>query len=96
MDERVFRYKIGHPIPEWDKKHRLPIDEPVGPECQDTSTTFRINSTYMDVTDQPFRDRQWQSGAVLIACFGALSFLWLAGFMLLHPPEEFVITLILP
>ncbi|WP_338720363.1 DUF6708 domain-containing protein [Herbaspirillum sp. DW155] len=96
MDERIFQFKAGRPIPEWDLKHRLSIRNPVGPECKDTSTIFRINSTYMDVTEQPFRDRQWQSGAVLTACFGALSFLWLAGFMILHPPEEFVATLILP
>jgi hypothetical protein len=94
MDERVFRYKAGEPIPEWDWTHRLPIDQPVGPERKDTSTIFRINSIYMDVTDQPYRERQWQATGVLIACFGAVSILWFAVFMFRNPPKEFVITLL--
>jgi len=76
MDERVFQFKEGKPIPNWDLQHRLPISEPVGPECQDASTVFRINSLFMDVTDQPYRERQWQSGGVLIACFGAIGGMW--------------------
>ncbi len=58
MDERIFLYVPGVPIPEWDMRHRLPIDRPVGPICQDTATIFRINSTFMDVTDQPYVGRQ--------------------------------------
>jgi len=50
MDERAFLYKTGKPIPAWDLRHRLPTDKPVGPECKDTATIFRVNSTYMDVT----------------------------------------------
>jgi hypothetical protein len=65
MDERILPYKVGQPIPEWDLGHRLPISKPVSPECKDSSTIFRINSTYMDVTEQPFRDRQWQAGAAI-------------------------------
>lgn len=67
MDERTLRYKAGQPIPEWDLRHRLSIRKPVSPDCKDSSTIFRINSTYMDVTEQPFRDRQWQAGAVIYA-----------------------------
>jgi len=96
MDERVFRYQAGLPIPEWDMWHRLPIDKLVGPECKDTATTFRINSTYMDVTDQPYRDRQWQAGGVLTACLGVAAPLWLVGYMLRHPPEKMVAGLIFP
>ncbi|AMP03479.1 DUF6708 domain-containing protein [Collimonas pratensis] len=77
MDERVFLYKAGLPIPDWDLNHRLPIDKPVGPECKDTSTIFRLNSTYMDVTDQPYRDRQWQAGGVLLACLGVALGFWM-------------------
>ena len=58
MDERVFASAVGMPVPEWDLRHRLPIDRPVGPEVRDTGTIFRINSTFMDVTDQPYQSRQ--------------------------------------
>lgn len=58
MDERVFESAVGIPVPEWDLRHRLPIDRPVGPEMRDTGTIFKINSTFMDVTDQPYMSRQ--------------------------------------
>ncbi|HWW04308.1 DUF6708 domain-containing protein [Collimonas sp.] len=77
MDERVFLYKVGQPIPEWDLQHRLPINKPVGPECKDTGTIFQINSTYMDVTDQPHGSRQWQAGGVLIAVVGVVMGFWM-------------------
>ncbi|BEV16759.1 hypothetical protein HBDW_35470 [Herbaspirillum sp. DW155] len=70
MDERVFHFKACQPIPEWDLNHRLDIHRPVGPEMKDSSTIFRINSCHMDVTDQPYRDRQWQAGGVLTLCLG--------------------------
>ncbi|NUT63800.1 DUF6708 domain-containing protein [Herbaspirillum sp. C9C3] len=76
MDERIFQFKAGRPIPEWDLKHRLSINNPVGPECKDTSTIFRINSTFMDVTDQPFRERQWLAGGVLVSCLGVVGGMW--------------------
>lgn len=72
MDERTFQFKAGQPIPEWDLKHRLPINKPVSSECKDTSTIFRINSTFMEVTDQPYRDRHWQAGGVLGTMFMAI------------------------
>lgn len=76
MDERVFPYRAGQPIPEWDLRHRLPINRPVSSECKDTGTIFRINSTYMDVTDQPFRERQWLAGGVLVSCLGMAVGVW--------------------
>jgi len=88
MDERVFPYKAGQPIPKWDLMHRLPINRPVSSECKDSSTIFRINSTYMDVTDQPFRDRQWQAGGVLIAAFMSASFIWFLSFMIMNPASR--------
>lgn len=78
MDERIFQFKTGHPIPEWDWQHRLSISIPVSPERKDSATVFKINSTYMDVTDQPYRARQWLAGGVLTACLGSLAFLWSA------------------
>ncbi|WP_288410310.1 DUF6708 domain-containing protein [uncultured Herbaspirillum sp.] len=69
MDERAFPYKVGQPVPEWDLRHRLPIEKPVSSECQDAGTIFRINSTYMDVTDQPYMYRQDQVFLVLIFAF---------------------------
>lgn len=58
MDERVFSSAVGMPVPEWDLRHRLPIDRPVGPDLRDSGTIFKINSTFMDVTDQPYMSRQ--------------------------------------
>ena len=85
MDERTFLYKAGKPIPAWDLRHRLPTDKPVGPECKDTATIFRINSTYMDVTDQPYMNRQMQAGGVLVACLAAGAVSSLAEHVLTHP-----------
>jgi hypothetical protein len=85
MDERIFFHKAGQPIPEWDLRHRLPTDRPVGPECKDTATTFRINSTYMDVTDQPYMYKQMLAGGVLVACLAVVAFSVLAVLVLTHP-----------
>ena len=85
MDERIFTYKGGQPIPAWDLRHRLPTDKPVGPECKDTATIFRINSTYMDVTDQPYMYRQMLAGGVLVTCLAVGAFSVLAELILTHP-----------
>ncbi|HAT33275.1 MAG TPA: hypothetical protein DCW29_21225 [Janthinobacterium sp.] len=88
MDERIYSYKAGQPIPTWDLRHRLPIDKPVGPECKDAATIFRINSTFMDVTDQPYMQRQWTAGGVLAACFAVGMLISTAQFILsLHRTE---------
>ncbi len=76
MDERISPPKIGKPIPDWDQNHRLSISDPVGPECFEFATTYRINSTFMDVTDQPNMIRQWTVCGTL-ACFpGMLGSAW--------------------
>ena len=85
MDERVFLYKVGEPITDWDLKHRLPIHFPVGPECKDTATVFRVNSTYMDVTDQPYLTRHLSAGAACTAVFGIGLMLWSFIFLLSLP-----------
>lgn len=72
MDERIFSYKKGKPIPDWDILHRLPTDKPVGPECRDTGTIFRVNSTWMDVTDQPFRSKHMTGAGVFACLFGVV------------------------
>lgn len=72
MDERIFSNKCGQAIPEWDAKHRLPIDGKVGPVIADDGTIFRLNSTHMDVCDQPFCSRQWTSAATLVALIGTI------------------------
>lgn len=82
MDERVFKYKAGKPIPEWDLRHRLRINIPASPECKDTATIFRINSTFMDVTDQPHMNRQWTAGGILITIIGIGAMLWSINFFL--------------
>lgn len=67
MDERIVPNKCGQPISEWDRKHRLPIDRKVGPVIADDGTIFRVNSCYMDVSDEPFCSRQWIAAATLVA-----------------------------
>ena len=69
MDERVFRAQAGKPIPLWDSMHRLPISGCVGPECKDSATVHRINSIYMDVSEQPHMMRQWLAGGIQTAIF---------------------------
>ncbi|WP_374581597.1 DUF6708 domain-containing protein [Pseudoduganella sp.] len=71
MDERIFPRKLGEPVPEWERNHRLPINGRVGPTCSDDGTIFRRNRVYMDVCDQPFCSRQWIAAAVLVAIVGA-------------------------
>ncbi|WP_028102840.1 DUF6708 domain-containing protein [Pseudoduganella violaceinigra] len=67
MDERIFPSKCGQPIPEWDGKHRLRIEGKVGPVIADDGTIFRINSNYMDVSDEPFGARQWIGAAAFVS-----------------------------
>lgn len=89
MDERVFRAKIGHVIPEWDFRHRLPISGCIGPESRDSGTVFRINSTFMDVSDQPHMVRHWLAGGTLVACLSMLIFLYAAAMVLMiYPPTH--------
>jgi hypothetical protein len=74
MDERFFGYKKGKPIPDWDIRHRLPVEAPVGPACKDSATIFEINSTYMEISDQPYMRRHWHALAVLGLASGSLMF----------------------
>ena len=67
MDERIYHAKIGQPIPAWDLAHRLPLLGKVGPECKDSATTFRINSTFMEASDQPNMNRHLFGMGVLLA-----------------------------
>lgn len=86
MDERVMKKCVGQPVPEWDLAHRLPINRVVGPDMWDSGTIFRFNSTFMDVTDQSFLEKQWMMGATLIATVAALC--WLAFFFIvLRDPD---------
>jgi hypothetical protein len=67
MDERLMKKYVGRPVPEWDLAHRLPIDRPVGPDMWDTGATFRINSTYMDVTEPSLMEKHWFITGVVLA-----------------------------
>lgn len=80
MDERTFLFKKGKPIPNWDLAHRLSVKTSIGPECKDTWTTVKINSIYMDITDQPYLVRQWQAGAVLFSTVFTGTGFWLIYF----------------
>ena len=83
MDERIFLYRAGEPVPKWDWLHRLPINNPVGPECKDTATIFKISSTYMDVTDQPHRERQMASGGILAAFSFSVACICIGAYIIL-------------
>jgi hypothetical protein len=76
MDEAAISPGVGQPIPEWDLKHRLPTDRPVGPDLWDGGTIFRINSTFMDVTEQPFMERQWTALAAFFSSWGVIAAVW--------------------
>ncbi len=98
MDERIFQFKAGRPIPDWDWQHRLPLDKPVSSECKDTATVFRINSTYMDVTDQPYKDRQWVGGGVIICCLGIIGSIYCGNSVIQNPNntiDSYLITMLL-
>lgn len=89
MDERVFRAKVGAPMPAWDTVHRLPLTGNVGPEVSDSGTVFRVNSTYMDVSDQPHMIRQWYAGGALFACLMAVLFSYgVIVILFTHPPRR--------
>ncbi|RQU12961.1 hypothetical protein DF153_17405 [Burkholderia cenocepacia] len=72
MDERVMKKCTGKRIPEWDLAHRLPINRSVGPDVQDFGSTFSVNSTYMDVIEPSFLEKQWFVTGVAFAflCMG--------------------------
>ncbi len=98
MDERIFQFKAGRPIPDWDWQHRLALDKPVSPECKDTATVFRINSTYMDVTDQPYKDRQWVGGGVITCCLGIIGSIYCGNSVIQNPNntiDSYLITMLL-
>jgi hypothetical protein len=84
MDERIFPSKCGKPIPEWDSNHRLPIDGNVGPVMADDGTIFRVNSSYMDVSDEPFCARQWIGAATFIALIAGMVGLFFSMLPYLH------------
>lgn len=88
MDERAFCPKVGYPIPAWDNKHRLSIEGKVGPDIADSGTIFEVNSTFMEISDQPHMMRQWYAGATLISVLITIIFLY--GTMVIfitHPPK---------
>lgn len=64
---RDFEIGRGQPIPPWDGEHRLPIAGDVGPECGDSGTVFRLNSTYMDISDASHNIGNWLPRGLLMA-----------------------------
>jgi hypothetical protein len=91
MDESTIARQKGKPVPEWDMLHRLPIDRPVGPDLWDGGTIFGINSTYMDVTEQPFMERQWSALGTAFALLGVVAAWWVYHFT--HIPNGHVVPL---
>ncbi|NIF90635.1 DUF6708 domain-containing protein [Burkholderia sp. Cy-637] len=70
MDERVLRNCVGRPVPEWDLAHRLSITRFVGPNVQDFGSTFGLNSTFMDVIEPSFLEKQWFVTGIMVATLG--------------------------
>lgn len=102
MDERVFRAKRGKPIPEWDSEHRLSTSGNVSPEFRDSATIFRVNSTFMEISDQPHMMRQWMAGGTLVAFLMMLMCLYVAAIVLFIYPlshgdllDIFIVVLVL-
>ncbi|WP_245644072.1 DUF6708 domain-containing protein [Paraburkholderia oxyphila] len=58
---------VGKPVPAWDLAHRLPIRRSLGPDIQDFGSTFNINSTFMDVIEPSFLEKQWFITGVALA-----------------------------
>lgn len=76
MDDRMFSAKIGKPIPTWDLDHRLSISDWAGPDMRDGATNFRVNSVFLDATDQSHMIRHWYAGAVLVAALAIIALVW--------------------
>jgi hypothetical protein len=93
MDEQISLLKLGKKIPAWDLQHRLPLHMPVGPICKDTATIFRINSIFMDVTDQQYMNYQMAAGGVLAACLSVSLIFRLTIKILQKLPDEFTMSL---
>ena len=72
MDERVMKKCIGKPVPDWDLAHRLPINRSVSPDVQDFGSTFSVNSTFMNVIEPSFLEKQWFITGVFVLFLGAL------------------------
>lgn len=70
----------GQCIPAWDEAHRLPIHGSVGPHCADSGTVFRINSTYMDVSDfAHVSATSWETVSLPVMMAGSAVFCWGVG-----------------
>ncbi|NRO97050.1 hypothetical protein GWC77_14080 [Paraburkholderia sp. NMBU_R16] len=67
MDERLLKKCVGLPVPKWDLEHRLSTDLPVSPDIWDTGTVFKINATYMDVTEPSLLEKHWFITGVFLA-----------------------------
>ena len=91
MDESRIKTKLGQPVPEWDMLHRLPVDRPVGPDLWDGGTVFGINSTYMEITEQPFMERQWAALGAVLSLSGLLAAWWV--YHVTHIPNGDVVPL---
>ena len=65
MDERLMKKCVSQPVPEWDLAHRLPIDRVVGPDIWDTGMVFRLKSTYMDITEPSFLEKNRELSAAV-------------------------------
>ncbi|CAJ0737791.1 hypothetical protein R77592_04436 [Ralstonia mannitolilytica] len=60
-DERIYFYQRGKPLGEWEREHRLHIDQPASDEIFEIGNVYRIDSTCLEITDESAQSRfQWK------------------------------------
>ena len=88
MDERIrgdYSGK-GRPVPEWSLTRRLPITGVVGPVIGEDRTTYRYNSTFMDVTDQSYLERQYLAFSLCMLLAISALYTWGLAMMIANTP----------
>jgi hypothetical protein len=85
------RTSVGKPIPEWDLAHRLFVEESAGPEIKDLGTVFSISSTFMDVVEPSFLEKQWVILGGVIAFAAALYGPYMYAYTHAHDAPLFIL-----
>lgn len=72
-DERIYFYQRGKPLGEWEREHRLHIDQPASDEIFEIGNVYRIDSTCLEITDES-QTRVQLAGMLLLICAVAVGF----------------------
>lgn len=86
-DERTPFYfqKKGKPLREWEREHRLHIDQPASDEICEIGNVYRIDSTCMEITDES-QTRVQLAGMLFLICAVAVGFSLSLGAMFASTP----------